>query len=345
MTDDESAESRAAGAGSFVTGASGFIGTHLVRALAAQAAPLDVCVRRAERLPSDQPAHVRVHVNPDVSDAAHAVGHCVPDSALSGRVCYHLAGLAHAGAVDADARDARAALFAVNSEATVAWFARALEAGAARFVWVSSARVLGAHSDAPLAPSAPRRPLDGYSASKAAAEEALLDFAVRQGVAAQLVIVRPPLVYGPGVAANYRRLLQLGLSGWPLPLKRACALRSWVSVGNLVDLLCAPTVRGERVAEVRHDNIWHVSDAEDLSVAQMLASIAAAGDRPLRLWPLPQSVARVLGKLTGQSGTVQRLFAPLQLDMSDTRAALGWQPPQSGTDAVRETVQWYTSSR
>ena len=170
--------------------------------------------------------------------------------------------------------------------------------------------------------------------SKAAAEEGLL--AVHRRRRLPLAIVRPPLVYGPGVKANFRALLRALSLGLPMPLADARALRSFVAVDNLVNAL---GLVGARLAtgEVR---IWHVADDRDIDVATLCRTIAARMARDARLWHLPPSLLDLARRGLGAS-----LFEPFRLDASTLRESLGWMAPQSQNAALDETVRWWTARR
>ncbi len=301
-----------------VTGAGGFIGRRLTAALAEAGWRVDVVSSQPHAAPAGG-----THF-PTVAAWASA--------GASADVVYHLAGLAHARAANGD----RQRLLAVNAEATEVAFRSALQRDVARFVWLSSAKVLGDESDGPLPPAAPLRPGDPYAEAKAAGEKALQTHAQREGADAALTIVRPPLVYGPGVQANFLALMRAAMSGWPLPLGAARAPRSWVSIGNLVNFLARLGEPGAPAA-----GTWHVSDGQDLSVRRMVELMAQAAGRPARLWPVSPSLARRAAELTGRAAMAQRLFAPLQLDIADSRARLGWGPVESPGEAVNEVVTWY----
>jgi nucleoside-diphosphate-sugar epimerase len=242
-------------------------------------------------------------------------------------VIVHLAGVAHRRA-DADE------LTATNERWPLQLYRAASEAGVKRFVWLSSIKVLGEVSTRPLLVDAPYAPEDPYAHSKMVAEKALVDAAAVAST--QLAIVRPPLIYGPGVKANFLALLKLArLShlGLPLPLGAARAPRSFVGVRNLVDLIILLTERG--------NGIYHVSDPEDLCVVDLFSRL---GGRAGLMLPVPSAVMRRMAIYTGQLSVYQRLFESLQLDQSATLAALDWQPPVGATQQLEETMAWYLSS-
>jgi nucleoside-diphosphate-sugar epimerase len=282
-----------------VTGASGFIGTHLCAALRGLGWHVAIAARGHRR---------------DLS-GVDAV--------------FHLAGIAHAGVAGADSDTLRR----VNVDATVELYEQARVAGVGRFVWLSSIKVLGDVSQRPLRIDDRPAPQDDYARSKTLAEEALLATAAG---ASDLCIVRPPLVYGPGVRANFYQLMAWSLKPWPLPLGSAQAPRAWVSVNNLVELMV-------RLADPATPTqpLWHVRDNEERSVADMVRLICSAAGKQARLWPLPGNVARFAGAAVGRKGWATRLFSPLQVDMGETVTRLGWTPAHDQTSEIQRVVSWY----
>ncbi len=305
-----------------LTGCSGFIG----RALFAELTRRGHSIRCAVRQPT--PGIENAFVVGDLSGVTRwsaAVAGC--------DVVIHLAAHVHKGksAVDQDAFQR------VNVDATRSLVSAAVSAGVGRFVFVSSAKVMGESSGArPFVEGDTPRPQDAYGRSKLAAEQALATFVG----ALEITIVRPPLVYGPGVRANFLSLLRLADSPWPLPLAAATARRSLVFVGNLVDALIA-------CATVRHlvPATYFVSDGNDLSVAELVTQLRAANGVRARLWPIPAAAASALAALVGQRDVAQRLFAPLQIDASRIRRELGWTPPFVQRDALALTARSFRSTR
>lgn len=197
--------------------------------------------------------------------------------------------------------------------------ARAAAAAGARMVFLSSVKVHGEHSSAPLAESAPLAPADHYARSKAHAEVELRSIA-----GLQLVVLRPPLVYGPGVKANFLMLMKAIARGIPLPLALVSNRRSFVYVGNLVDaiLSCIADPRALR-------RTYFVSDGASLSTPALCRAIGKALGRPARLFPFPPAW------LPGP------LAQSLEVDDSALRTELGWRVPFSADEALRETARWY----
>ncbi len=315
-----------------MTGAGGFLGGHLCRALASQGQPV--------RAVSSRP----VATAPAAGVALLERNEDTLAAALDGvDTVYFLAGIAHQRQyleASADA-DGERALHTVNVAAPERWLRAAERAGVRQFVWVSSIKVLGDRSERPLLESDPCQPEDAYGRSKAAAEQALL--AVPRG-ATGLTIVRPPLVYGPGVRGNFLTLLQWAASPLPLPLAGADAPRSLVAWSNLCDLLiCAG--RQPQPADAGPGLIVHATDCEDVTVAALITEVRRLLRRRPGLFALPRSWLRQAALHGGRAGLYTRLFEPLQVDSARTRQVLNWQPPLSRERALTETVAWLQTLR
>jgi nucleoside-diphosphate-sugar epimerase len=302
---------------SLVTGAGGFVGAHLCRLLEARGTQ----VRRISSRPGVASSPTPLLRAPDVDLAAAVEG---------AEQVYFVAGIAHE-AVSADDRES---MRQVNVEAPLRWLRAADRVGVRRFVWLSSIKVLGDSAPQPLCPDDAYRPGDAYARSKVEAEQRLL---VEPLHTTTLAVVRPPLVYGPGVRGNFATLLRLAASGLPLPLRSADAPRSLVAVDNLCDLLVRLGSDG--------DGIFHVGDDADITVASLVKDVRRLLGLPPRLFRLPQSMVRRSARLLRQSGTYERLFEPLQVDSRATRSRLDWTPPRRMDDALEDTVTWFRTSR
>lgn len=308
-----------------LTGATGFVGRGVLARLRQEN---DVQVRVAQR--------GRAAPWPEGVEVAQIDGLSVAQSwneALQGvEVVIHCAARVHV--MDEQAADPLAEFRAVNVEATRHLAQQAAAAGVTRFVFVSSIKVNGEETAAgrPFTADATARPQDAYGQSKLEAEQALFAIAAQTGL--EVVVVRPPLVYGPGVKANFASLMRALQRRLPLPFGAIDNRRSLVARDNLVDLLlcCArhPAAAGQ---------VFLVSDGEDLSTAQLCRGLSQAlGVRP-RLLPVPPALLRLLGRLTGRSQQVQRLLGSLQVDISATCRRLDWRPPVRVEQALRETAQ------
>jgi nucleoside-diphosphate-sugar epimerase len=158
-----------------------------------------------------------------------------------------------------------------------------------------------------------------------------LEVASRTGL--EVVIVRPPLVYGPGVKGNFPRFVNLVRRGWPLPLASVQNKRSLVALGNLVDLLIVCIDHPRAVGRT-----FFVSDGHDLSTPDLLRHIAQAMNRPSRMFPVPSGILRTGAALLGAKAEAERLLGSLQVDIRETCDLLGWAPPVSIDHGLRAAV-------
>lgn len=303
-----------------VTGASGFVGTALAPVLVARGH----VVRAAARRPIDAPDSVLVADLSRDTDWRAALAGC--DAVV------HLAARVHAMR-DASG-DPLAEYRRANTAGTMALAKQAHDAGVRRFVFVSTAKVLGEASPRgrPFTDEDRPAPADPYAMSKAEAEQALGELAATVGM--RVTVLRPPLVYGPGVGANFHRLMQAVAHGRPLPLGAIANRRSLVYVGNLaaaiVALLEHPDAAGP----------YLVSDGEDLSTPELVRRIAAALSTRARLLPVPPVLFSAAGSMLGKRAEVARLLGDFAL--APTRlAALGWRPPFTVAEGFAETARWF----
>lgn len=304
-----------------VTGANGFVGSAVRRgALAAGQA-----VRGAVRTPGS--------IGRDEVAVGAMDGHTDWADALRGcRAVVHTAARVHV--MNESSADPLSEFRRVNVEGTLNLARQAAEAGVQRFVFVSSIKVNGEGTEAghAYAASSPPAPQDAYGISKSEAEQGLHRIASDTGL--EVVVVRPPLVYGPGVKANFRSLMLAVARGVPLPLGSVVGnRRSLVALDNLADLLltCAkhPAAAG---------HTFLVSDGEDLSTADLLRRMGQALNRPARLLPCSPSLLQMGARLVGKAAIAQRLLGNLQVDISHTRATLGWTPPITVDEGLRRAA-------
>jgi nucleoside-diphosphate-sugar epimerase len=308
-----------------VTGATGFVGAHLC----ARLAQVPYVVRAALRAPGTPPAGVaEVAVVGDLGTQTDW------RSALEGvDTVIHAAARAHR----LDDHDPEETYLEVNARGTLTLARAAARAGVRRLVYLSTIKVNGeGRADRPYTEADEAHPGDAYARSKWAGETYLQE--VVGTTTLKGVVVRAPLVYGPGVKGNFLQLLRWVHAGRPLPLGGIANARSLVSVWNLCDLL--------RVA-IEHPAApggpWLVSDGEDLSTPELTRRIARVMGRPLRLVRVPAPLLRVAGALTGRGAQVRRLCDSLTVDIGATRTRLGWSAPMDVNQALERTARWYLS--
>jgi nucleoside-diphosphate-sugar epimerase len=295
-----------------VTGANGFVG----RACCAEAVARGMVVRGVTRSVCDLPKGVENIVIGDIdgnTDWLDALTDC--ESVI------HLAARVHVVADKAD--DPLREFRRVNVEGAMNLARRAVAAGTRRFIFVSSIGVNGAETfQQPFTAQDVVTPHSPYARSKCEAEQGLRGLATETGI--EVVIIRPPLVYGPGAPGNFGALVKWLARGIPLPLGAIHNKRSFVALDNLVDLIMTclehPTAVGQT---------FLVSDGEDISTTELLFRLGQAMGRPARLLPVPVSWIKFSAALAGRRDLVRQLCASLQVDIEHTRRTLGWNPPIS----------------
>lgn len=303
-----------------VTGASGFIGKALCRELLARGHRVRAAMRRPIPLGSTAVEQVVV---PDI--AASFDRRMLVDGV---DVVVHLAAIAHRNASDFE-------LHRVNVDGTVR-LAEAAMGTVRRFVFLSSVKVHGEDSgDGAYSETDLLRPEDSYGSAKRDAELALTEVAARGGM--ELVMVRPPLVYGPGVRGNFLRLLRWVDSGLPLPLTSVFNRRSLIYLDNLADAIARcvehPGARGPIL----------LSDAESVSTPELIARIARALDRPARLFNVSPALLRMAGSVLGRGGEIRRLTHSLLIDSSRAGRLLDWRARHTLDEGLAGTAKWFRS--
>jgi nucleoside-diphosphate-sugar epimerase len=313
-----------------VTGSTGFIGQGLLAKLGITA---DTRVRAAVRaLPARLSTDAEPVCVPDLSADTNWSGALRDVDAV-----VHLAARVHV--MRDTERDPLAAFRRVNVEGTLALAKRAAELGVRRFIFLSSIKVNGERTDPgkPYTPADPPNPQDPYGVSKLEAELGLARIAA--GTSMDIVIVRPPLVYGPAVKGNFRSMMQWLARGIPLPLGSIHNKRSLVARDNLVDLL---------VTCISHpaaaNQTFLAADGEDLSTTELLRRLGAALARPARLIPVPVGLLELGASIVGRPGIALRLCDSLQVDSGAARLRLGWSPPVSVNDGLSQAAQYFLSN-
>jgi len=225
-----------------------------------------------------------------------------------------------------------------NTEMAHRLASEAAKAGVSRFVFVSTVKVHGEHTaGSPFKPGDSVKPIGEYACSKYDAELALQQVSSQSGM--ELVIVRPPLVYGPGVKGNFRTLLRAVHSGWPLPLRACRNRRSLVGLSNMLSILehCA-------TSDGAAGQILLPSDLEDLSTPELIQRLASALGRKPLLFSIPLPLLRLFALLSGRSSLYSRLCDSLQVDSTNLQTVLGWQPVSTVDEELARTARWYQSS-
>jgi nucleoside-diphosphate-sugar epimerase len=226
----------------------------------------------------------------------------------------------------------------VNVEGALCVARAAAAAGVRRFVFVSSIGVLGNESAAEaFCENTVPRPVEPYAVSKYEAEQALKELAEQSGL--EVVIVRPPLIYGPHVKGNFLRLLRLAAAGIPLPLGAVNNRRSFVGVTNVSEVLFLCAVR-----PLGAQRLFVVSDGHDVSTPELLGMLAARMQRPNRIFRFPAAPLRLLTSAVGRAAEYRRLASDLRVDSRLVRSVLEWQPSKSLEEGMGEMVDWFMQS-
>lgn len=308
-----------------VTGANGFVGRALCAALGEGGYDVTAAVRDGTRAQGVRGRIVPIGALSRETDW---------DVALAGvKVVVHLAGRVHV--MNETASDPFQAFRAVNVEATQALARAAVRHGVSRLVFVSSIKVNG-EATAERAFDAEDNPAPGdpYGVSKLEAERALARIGRETGL--EVVVVRPPLVYGPGVGGNFRRLLGLVSRGVPLPFGAIANRRSLIYNQNLASALIACATHPDAKGRT-----YLVSDDETFSTPELVRRLGAALGRKARLVPIPMALLRAAGAITGKSEEVDRLVGSLTVDSRPIRTQLAWRAPYSAEEGLRQTALWY----
>lgn len=300
-----------------ITGANGFVGRALCIHLAASSHAVCSAVRALSGLPEEV---VVGSINKN-TDWRAALAGC--------NAVIHLAARVHI--MNDTEQDPLALYRATNTEATLNLARQAAQSGVKRFVFISTIKVNGEGRDAPYREIDEPSPEDAYAISKWEAEQGLQRIAQETGL--EIVILRPPLVYGPGVKANFLRLMRTVASGWPLPLGGIHNKRSLLYLGNFVDAiqLCLehPDAAGQT---------FLLDDGQAVSTPELIRAVAQAMGRPARMLAVPVVALEWVGILLGKRAAVTRLTGSLYVDGAAIRTRLGWAPPFSMEAGLAATV-------
>lgn len=302
-----------------VTGHTGFMGQALVSAL-------DPNILRVvgRRTIDNQPGlffRKQLTANEDFSDCLAGVS-----------VVIHAAARVHV--MHDTSADPLASYREINVEGTLNLAKQAADAGVKRFIFISTIKVNGENTlpGKAFCASDTSKASDPYGVSKAEAESALQALCAKTGM--QFVIIRPPLVYGPGVKANFAAMLGLAKRNLPLPLGAIHNKRSMVGLDNLVDLIVT-CIDHPKAA----NQIFLVSDDQDVSTTELLQIMTRAAGKKPWLLPVPMSWLKLTGKLTGKQAVIERLCGNLQVDISHTKDILGWKPPVSLEEGIKRCFE------
>lgn len=312
------------GQGILATGGTGFVGKVLLQRLASDARWAPRALVR--KLPGKRLVGVDYRPFSELTAVDVASGHFTQVDTV-----IHLASRVHV--MQETAVDPLAEFRRVNVVGTLSLARAAAQAGVRRFVFVSSVKVNGETTDGrqPFNADEAPAPSDPYGISKREAEDGLRQLAAETGL--EVVIVRPVLVYGPGVKANFRSMMSWLDKGVPLPFGAIYNKRSLVALDNLVDLLL--TCIDHPAAA---NQTFMASDGHDLSTTQLLQRLGNALGKPARLLPVPAAWLKAAAMLAGRGGQAQRLCGSLQVDIGKNRELLGWQPPLDVDQALRATA-------
>ena len=310
-----------------LTGATGFLGSRLATALqskpnvkltATVRSHVEICATNIVEVPN-------LDANTDWSTAL-----------TNQQIVIHTAARVHI--MKDEVLDPLAEYRRVNVDGTLNLARQAAAAGVKRFIFISSIKVNGEQTrlGQPFTADDTPAPDDAYGISKWEAEQGLQQLASETGL--EVVIIRPPLVYGPGVKANFLSLLKLSTTGLPLPFGSVNNKRSMVYVGNLVDFIVRCINQPSAANET-----FLVSDGDDVSLRSLLTMMRSAMGRSSRLVPVPVELFKLAGALTGKRGVVDRLVGDLQVDSSKARSLLGWVPPYTVEQGITVTVADFMS--
>lgn len=311
-----------------VTGATGFVGRALCPVLLNHGRQVVAVARKRGEWPEGCDTRLVADIGPDTdwTEALDGVDAVV-----------HLAARIHV--VRETAADPRAAFRRTNVDGTLRLAQSAAQAGVRRFVFLSSVKVLGDVSPAgPLTESSAAEPQEPYGVSKWEAEQGLAQ--VARETAMEIVVLRPPLVYGPGVKGNFRALVRLLDRGVPLPLGAIGNQRSLIYLVNLVDAIALCLSHDAAAGKT-----YLIRDGEDLSTPELARRLAAALDRRARLFPVPGAVLRLAAGCLGRKAEAERLLGSLTVDDGAIRRDLGWRPPFTVVEGLADTAAWFETLR
>jgi nucleoside-diphosphate-sugar epimerase len=308
----------------FVTGSSGFVGKLLVKQLSTQ----DYSIVAASRLSIDSKATVQYIKVEEINQQTNWLGFLEKVD-----VVIHLANRAHV--MHEYEHNPYCIYREINVEATINLARQAIETGVKRFIYISSVKVNGEYTSVrPFTEEDKPEPEDDYGISKYEAEEALI--ALCKNAKLELIIIRPPLIYGPNVKGNFFNLIKLCNKSLPLPFGSIKNKRSFVYIDNLISLI-ETCITHPNAA----NHTFLVSDNDDQSTTELIDAIKSALGKFKLLIPLPHRILSGILKLMGKKRLEQRLMGNLQVDISKAQSLLGWSPPYTFKEGIERTIKYY----
>ena len=306
-----------------VTGATGFVGKALVELLLTRSIDVSVLIR----IEHDQVPGGVIKFISDLTDVVDW------EPILQGTTSIvHVAGLAHI--LKSNSSSSGGDFESINTYGTINFARQAAKRGIKRFVFISSVKANGETTllGAPFSELDQPSPSDPYGLSKFGAEQGLLEIARQTEM--EVVIIRPPLVYGPGVKANFANMMRCVKKGVPLPLGAINNKRSLIALDNLVDFILLCTSHPKAANEV-----FFISDGEDVSTTVLLKKVAKAYDKSAILLPVPTGILKLLARLMGKKDVVGRLLSTLQVDSNKARQLLNWTPVVTMDEQLKRIVE------
>lgn len=309
-----------------ITGATGFVGQYLVKELVKDNCSMSAIIRKAEDK-NKLPENVNSFIVNSLNDT-------LPSDFLQNQeVIIYLAARVHQ--MNDRTFSSLEAYREINTYAPISLAKQGVKNGVKRFIYLSSIKVNGEGTfKTPYREDDKPNPVDPYGQSKWEAEQELLKLAEKTSL--EVVIIRPPLVYGAGVKANFLQLMKIISKGLPLPLGGINNSRSLVYVGNLVDAIitCIDSPQAQ-------NQTFIVSDGEDLSTPELIRCIGKAMNKTPLLLPIPSSLIKIGTKLLGKGEAGDRLLGSLQVDSGKIRKILNWQPPYTVDEGIKMTADWF----
>ncbi|MBU0533487.1 MAG: NAD-dependent epimerase/dehydratase family protein [Candidatus Omnitrophica bacterium] len=312
----------------FITGATGFIGRALCAKMLENGWKVKGTFQKESEINTLPVGVEGVHLNAIESDNFNDSDFAEVDTVIHLAARVHIMSDSTVGSPDAFRK--------VNVLGTERLARMAAKAEVKRFIFISSVKVNGEGDLKPYNENDIPKPQDAYGISKMEAEQVLASVVAETGL--QMVILRLPLVYGQGVKANFKNLIKIAGSGLPLPFKNISNRRSFIYLGNLVDAIITCVTHQLAAGET-----FMVSDGQDVSTPDLIKMIASAMNKKLLLFSLHPNILKALCKIAGKGKEVEKLTGTLIVDSNKIRNLLGWKPPFSLEEGIKETVKHYKS--